>query len=171
MAVNTPAAYGMFAGNVALPQVVQTLSQSGFDKDDICMMVSPAHPLATVVREAHIIRTESVADPATTSVIAWLMKVGAVMIPTVGFFIRSQAFLQALMEGKELTGNSKALVGLGFSEGDALRFEHQLRKTGVLVYVACSEKGSANRAVEVLRRTGARETATLQKEVAQAAVA
>jgi hypothetical protein len=60
---------------------------------------------------------------------------------------------------------------LGFSEGDALRFERQLREMGALVYVACSESERTTRAVELLRRTGARETATLEKEVALQAVA
>jgi hypothetical protein len=35
---------------------------------------------------------------------------------------------------------------------------------GVLVYVACPESERTTRAVELLRRTGARETATLEKE-------
>jgi hypothetical protein len=102
------------------------------------------------------------------------MKFGAVMIPTVGLFIRSQAFLQALVMRKDSSavyGNSKALVGLGISEGDAPRFERQLREMGVLVYVACPESERTTRAVELLRRTGARETATLEKEVALEAVA
>ena len=47
MTVSTPAAYGMYAQDIALRQVVQTLNQSGFDKEDICMMVSPRHPMAT----------------------------------------------------------------------------------------------------------------------------
>lgn len=47
--------------------------------------------------------------------------------------------------------NLKALVGLGFSEYDAVRFEHELREMGVLVYVACMESGRTMRALEVLR--------------------
>jgi hypothetical protein len=57
MAINT-AAYGMYPHDVALQQVVQTLNQSGFGKEDICMMVSPKHPLAMVVREARILNAE-----------------------------------------------------------------------------------------------------------------
>jgi len=175
MAVNTQAAYGMYAQDAALQQVVQTLNQSGFDKEDICMMVSPRHPIATTVREANILNAEPGTSAAAAGLIGWLMKFGAVMIPTVGLFIRSQAFLQALVVRKDSPnayGNSKALVGLGFSEGDALRFERQLREAGVLVYVACPENSKTASAVELLRRTGARETATLgNKEVAREAAA
>jgi len=173
--VSTQAAYGMYPHDVALQQVVQTLNQSGFGKEDICMMVSPRHPIAAIVREANILNAEPEASAVATGLISWLMKFGAVMIPTVGLFIRSQAFLQALVVRKDspsVYGNSKALVGLGFSEGDALRFESELHEAGVLVYVACPENSSTTWAVELLRRTGAREAATLQQEeVALEAVA
>jgi hypothetical protein len=174
MAVSTPAAYGMYPHDVELHQVVQTLNQSGFGKEDICMMVSPSHPIATIVREANILNADPEASAIAAGLIGWLMKFGAVMIPTVGLYIRSQEFLHALGVRKDspaLRGNSRALVGLGFSEGDALRFERQLREMGALVYVACSESERTTRAIELLRRTGARETAALEKEVALQAVA
>src|SRR5579863_274056 len=102
----------------------------------------------------------------------WIFEFGAVMIPTVGFSIRSQAFLRALVTGKDsstLCGKSRPLVGLGFSEYDADRFENQLRDVGVLVYVACPEKKNAAWAVEVLRQTGAHEPALLGKSAMAAA--
>jgi hypothetical protein len=164
MAINT-AAYGMYPHDVALQQVVQTLNQSGFGKEDICMMVSPKHPLAMVVREARILNAERGAS-AAAGMMAWLMKLGAVMIPTVGLFIRSQAFFKALMATKDSSpyGNSSGLVELGFSAGDAERFENELSEMGVLVYITCPGKGGTTRAMEVLRRTGAHETATLEQE-------
>jgi len=175
MAVSTPAAYGMYPHDVELHQVVQTLNQYGFGKEDICMMVSPSHPIATTVREANVLNADPGASAIAAELIGWLMKFGAVMIPTVGLYIRSQAFLHALGVRKDspaLRGNSRALVGLGFSEGDALRFERQLREAGVLVYVACPENSKPTWAVELLRRSGARETATLgEKEVALEATA
>src|SRR5260370_40938107 len=163
MTVSTRAACGMYAEDGALQQVVQTLNQSGFDKEAICMMVSPRHPIATTVREANVLNAEPETSAAAAGLIGWLMKFGAVMIPTVGLFIRSQAFLQALVVRKyspNAYGNAKALVALVFSEGDAQRFEHQLRRPAPLVYVACEENSTTTWAVELLRRTGARETAT-----------
>ncbi len=170
-----PAAYGTYSDNVALRQVIQTLNESGFDKEDICVMVSPRHPIAAVMREANILSAEREANAVTAELIGWLMKLGAVMIPTVGFFIRSQAFLHALVTRKDsaaLCDSSNALVGLGFSEGDAERFENQLGDTGVLVYVTCPEKARTDWAVELLRRMGAGETATLaDREIAREAAA
>jgi hypothetical protein len=166
MAVNAAAAYGMYSQNVPLNDVVHTLNQAGFDNEDICMMLSPTHPVAALVRDASLFSSERGANAANAGLIGWLSEFGAVMIPTVGFFIRSQAFLHALMVAREapaLCGNARTLVGLGFSDDEADRFEAQLRQLGVLVYVACSESAKTQWACEVLRHTGAREAATLHE--------
>lgn len=166
------AAYGMYPQDVALHEIVRTLNQAGFGNEDICMMLSPRHPIATVVREASILGAEREASAVTAGLIGWLSEFGAVVIPTVGFFIRSQAFLHALLTPKDsqaLCGNTSTLVGLGFAEDDAERYEHQLREVGVLVYVACPEGTKTNWAIELLRRTGASEASTLACEATAAA--
>ena len=171
MAVNTSAAYGMYPEDIALAPIVQTLSQSGFGKEDICMMVSPSHPMATIVREASVFNA---GRESSSRIMSWLLEFGAVVIPTVGFFIRSQAFFRALLAVQDspvLCGSSKTLVGLGFSESEAVRFEEQVRDMGVLVYVACGEAAKAASAVEVLRQTGAKGPAMLEKEAAFGAAA
>ncbi len=166
MSVNSAAAYGMYSQEVALHDVVHTLNQAGFENEDICMMLAPTHPIATIVREASILNSEREASAVTAGLIGWLSEFGAVVIPTVGFFIRSQAFFHALVVAKDapaLCGSTKTLVGLGFPENDAERFESQLREVGVLVYVSCAEGAKTGWAREMLLRTGARETATLEK--------
>ena len=166
MSVNSTAAYGMYPQEVALHDVVHTLNQAGFENEDICMMLAPTHPIATIVREASILNSEREASAVTAGLIGWLSEFGAVVIPTVGFFIRSQAFFHALVVAKDapaLCGSTKTLVGLGFPENDAERFETQLREVGVMVYVSCAESAKTGWAREMLLRTGARETATLEK--------
>jgi hypothetical protein len=164
ISVPTPAAYGVYPPHVALQQVVQTLNQFGFSKESICMMVSPKHPLATVVREANIMNSERAASASTAGMMAWLMKFGAVMIPTVGLFIRSRAFLQALMSSNDASShnNSNGLVELGLSEGDAERFELEVGDQGAFVYIACPN--GTHRAMEILRLTGASQAATLERK-------
>ncbi len=177
MPMNAPAAYGIYSRDAALTDVVRNLNQAGFDNEHICMMLSPAHPIASVVRDASFFNTEKEASAATAGLIGWLSEFGAVVIPTVGFFIRSQAFFHALMVVRETTalcGNAKTLVGLGFSEDEAERFEDELEHLGVLVYVACAEGEGAKTlwAREVLRHTGAQVSATLQdRNMSVAAVA
>lgn len=165
MALTIPAAYGIYSDDVALREIVQTLNQSGFSKEDICVMVSRQHPIAAVLREANILGAERNASAATTGLFGWLMKLGAVMIPTVGFFIRSQAFLHALMtrtDSRAFCDHSNALVELGFSQHDAKRFEGQIRDTGVLIYVACPGGSTTTWAANLLRQMGAYEAATME---------
>jgi hypothetical protein len=160
MTLNASAAYGIYSHDAELHRVMHTLNQLGFDNEDICMMVSPGHPIATFVREANILNAERNADTVAERFMGWLFEFGAVVIPTVGFFIRSQVFLHALV----VSGQSRCLGGLGFSELDAERFEKQVREIGVLVYVVCAESANAEWAVEILRRTGAKEPGLLELE-------
>jgi hypothetical protein len=168
MPVNAAAAYGIYAKDAALADIVHTLNEAGFENQDICMMLSPAHPIASVVREASLFSSQRDESAAMAGMIGWLSAFGAVLIPTVGFFIRSQAFLHALMarEAPALCGNARTLVGLGLSEDEAERYEDQLRHLGVLVYVSCAENAKTQWAQEVLRHTGACETATLHENLA-----
>jgi hypothetical protein len=106
--------------------------------------------------------------------IRWFSKFGAVVIPTVGVFIRSQAFLNALFTEKNsssLSRGSRTLVDLGFSPDDAQRLGHQLCDVGALVYVSCAEKTKATGAIELLRGAGAQEAASLGAIQAAAAAA
>ncbi len=174
MAVNAAAAYGIYSQDVALSDIVRNLNQAGFENEDICMMLSPAHPIASMVRDARLFNSDMETSAVTAGLIGWLSEFGAVLIPTVGFFIRSQAFFHALMVAREapaLCGNARTLVGLGFTEEDAERFEDQLVDPGVLVYVSCAEGAKTMWAREVLRHTGAHEAATLEGRLSVAATA
>ena len=172
MAVNAAAAYGIYSQDVSLTNIVRDLNQAGFENEDICMMLSPAHPIASMVRDASLFNSDGETNTATAGLIGWLSGFGAVLIPTVGCFIRSQAFFHALMVAREapaLCGNARTLVGLGFPEEDAKRFEDQLVDLGVLVYVSCAEGAKTMWARDVLRYTGAHEAATLEEGMSVAA--
>ena len=166
MATTTAAAYGIYSQDVVLTDIVRNLNQAGFENEDICMMLSPSHPIASIVREASLFATDQEDTDASAGMIGWLSAFGAVLIPSVGFFIRSRVFLHALMVAREapaLCGNARTLVGLGFSEHEATRFEDQLSRLGVLIYVSCDENAKTLWAREVLRHSGAQETSTLEE--------
>jgi hypothetical protein len=174
MAVNTAAAYGIYTQDIALTDIVRNLNQAGFENESICMMLPPGHPIASIVRDASLFNTEKETSAVTAGLIGWLSEFGAVLIPTVGFFIRSHAFFHAFMVARgapALCGNARTLVGLGFSEEEAERFENQLGDLGVLVYVACAEGAKTFWAREVLWHSGAREAATLEERMVTAATA
>jgi hypothetical protein len=164
MSLNGTAAYAVYPRNVALPEVVSALNQAGFENQDICMVLSPAHPVATGVGDAKIGGTEREESASNARTIGWFSKFGAVVIPTVGFFTRSQAFLKALLAEQNfpaLSRGSRTLLGLGFSEDEARRLGQQLCDVGALVYVACPESDKARGAIDLLRKAGAREAAGL----------
>lgn len=173
MALNKPAAYGIYSQDVALREVISTLNQAGFGNEDICVMLSPTHPISTVIRDARILDPER-KTALSAGMIGWLSKFGAVLIPTVGFFARSRAFFHAMMEAMDspaLCASSRTLVALGFPEFEAERFEDQLHRRGALIYVSCAEAAETNWAIQLLESTGARETATVQRELMSEAAA
>jgi hypothetical protein len=59
----------MYPDDVALRQIVPTLNQSGFEKENVCVMVSPQHPIAAVVREPNILGAERAASAVTTDLV------------------------------------------------------------------------------------------------------
>jgi hypothetical protein len=174
MPATRSAAYGMYPQTALLPEIVYALSQAGFEKQDICMVLSPAHPMAAVMRDAKIVTAEPRQSAPTARMIAWFSQFGAVVIPAVGFFVRSQSFLRALMTEQNLPslcGGSKVLAGLGFSANEAQRLDRALGDAGALVYVSCAEGKRAQWALELLRSMGAREVASLEGNRATEALA
>lgn len=168
MSATGTAAYGMYPRTVALSEVVGALKMAGFDKEDICMVLSPAHPDAAALRDASLFNAEEATSVSSARLIRWFLGFGAVIIPTIGFFARSQRFLQALMGEQSLPAlsrGSRALLSLGFSQDDAKRLGYQLCDVGALVYVSCHESAKTSGAIELLRRTGAREAASLANAV------
>jgi hypothetical protein len=171
MATNALAAYGIYPHRIALNDVLASLNHAGVDNENICMMLSPAHPIATVVRDANVMNAER---ETSSGLIGWLAKFGAVVIPSVGFFIRSREFFRAIISEKESAGrcsNSGTLMGLGFSKHDADHVDHRMRDVGALVYVSCPESDKTKWALELLRDTGAEESGMVESPRAFAAQA
>ena len=173
MATNAPAAYGVYAPSVALHEVLQTLGEGGFEKEGICMMLSPSHPIATTVRESGGLPFEQIATTGAAALVAWLSEFGAVVIPTFGFFINSCKFFQSLVTERSSIApcGSGTLISLGFPEDDAQRFETQVREAGALLYVPCGNTVQMQWTLELLRATGAQETGLLECKTAMESVA
>jgi hypothetical protein len=174
MIANGTAAYGMYPRNIALPEVVCALNKAGFTNQDICMVLSPAHPDAATLHNAAEFDAPEVDRTMTARMIDWFSRFGAVVIPTVGLFIRSHAYLQAFLDEQNvpsLSQGSKTLIGLGFSPDDAKRLGTRLSDVGALVYVSCKESDKATGAIDLLRSTGAQEAACVKSRKAAAASA
>lgn len=173
MSAHGTAAYGMYSRNIALPEVVCALNEAGFDNQEICMVLSPAHPDAAAVRDANLLGDSS-GKSASARMIRWFSEFGAVFIPTVGFFLRSEAFIPALVSDHhlpKLSRGSHTLLSLGFSPEEARRLGQQLADIGALVYIPCKKGIKASGIIDLLRKTGAREAASLTASKAAAVAA
>jgi len=161
------AAYGVYSKEVELQQVVETLNQAGFPCKDICLLLAPAHPLAGLARNQMLLSSTS--DRAATSgLINWLLRLGAVVIPRAGCFIRSRNFLQPLLaETMPSASLRKAatLSNLGIAERDAHQVASLISETGVFIYVSCSQAEQSQDVREILRNTGADEARCLYQSV------
>ena len=126
------AAYAVYSDSTGVGEVVRTLDDAGFSRENICLMLAPTHPIAAIVRDANIFTAEREAAATTAGIIGWLADFGAVVIPSIGFFIRAQAFLRVLLAARDapaLCGNSRTLAGLGFAAA-CLIFGLSLRRQG-----------------------------------------
>lgn len=166
MTVTWSAAYAVYPQNVALNEVVRTLQRAGFDKENICMMLSPTHPIASIVRDTNCGAFNVDANVVSAGLLGWLTDFGAVLIPTFGFFIRSAQYFRALVSDQDsFCGRSSTLRSLGFAPRDADRFEKKLRQTGILLYVSCPEAARARWALELLRPAGPIEAGLIGAEL------
>lgn len=138
------------------------------------MVLSPAHPDAALLHDASEFSAPEVDRTLTTRMIDWFSRFGAVVIPTVGLFVRSNAYLEAFLDEENvpsMSQGSRTLIGLGFSQDDARRLGSRISDVGALVYVSCNEGDKATGAIELLRRTGAQEAACLTSRSHKAAAA
>jgi len=157
------AAYAVYPRYVSVFEVANALNQAGFDNNEICMVLSPAHPVAQIVRETNVLELERESRAVSTRMIGRVSKLGAFVIPSVSFFVRSQEFFQALMTDHETpAAKSGTLASLGFSRDDVERLDHRLSDgIGALIYVSCQERARTDRAIELLRKAGAWEAASM----------
>lgn len=161
----TTGVFAIYPQATAVEEVLQTLAQGGFDKESICMMLAPSHPLAEMARDANLRPFERDLH-ANAGVIGWLSEFGAVLIPTFGFFIRSREFFHALLDQDSIAhcGRCGTLTSLGFSERDARRCEQRLRESGVMIYLLCANAAQSQWALELMTSLGADEAALLVRE-------
>lgn len=163
----TAAAYGVFSQGIPLQSVVATLNQKGVQNQDICVLLAPAHPIAARMHEMNTDVYEPRSKASLSRLVEWVSKLGAVSVPGVGVFIRSGAYMGALMESNErsvLCRNWKTLSRLGIPEQDTARLENHISGDSGMIYVACEESDS-QRVAEILKETGAQEISSVQLTV------
>ncbi len=158
------ATHGMCPPDVDLEYVVQTLNQAGFANESICLLLAAGHPLARLMRDLRLLSSE--ADHASSGLMQWLLRLGAVVIPRDGFFIRSRHFLHCLMvepKTSSCQGIAATLLNLCIPETEVVHLEELISDSGALVYVKCEQFAQSQWAREILRQSGAVETRCLEE--------
>jgi len=159
------AAYAMFPADAQVEQVVRSLNLAGFGDENICVFLSPAHPIAEAVQNMKVNSSShrSVAS-ARAGVVSWLSRFGAIVIPGVGFFIGSREFLSALAphhRQSSVERRGELLAGLGIPQPDAARYEARVRRDATLIFVSCQGAARSQWAREILWRMRAEEVRLL----------
>jgi hypothetical protein len=159
------AAYGIFPMDAQVEEVLQSLNLAGFQSEDICLFLTPAHPIAEGLQTMKFAFSNDLATEASLSdVVAWLSQLGAVVIPGIGFFIASREFLRALMPNDYRSiavRQGEMMRGLGIPQPDAARYEARVREDATLVFVSCDGSARSHWAREILWRMRAEEVSLL----------
>jgi hypothetical protein len=154
------AACGIFSTRVRLEAVIASLNSAGFRSGDICVFLSPSHPIAEELRHLNTPYASLAREVELESTVAWLAKFGGFVIPGVGLFVGSRSYLPALTQvdcrpGR--TGNQGMLQNLGIPEEAATRYEARLRRDAMIVFVDCDGWAQSEWAREILQRLQAEE--------------
>ncbi len=153
------AAYAIFSTETRLEDVLTSLNSAGFESEDICVFLSPRHPIADGVRNLKTADSFS-AEVDIEGTVSWLSSFGGVVIPGVGCFVGSREYLQALAQADcrpETVANGSALTSLGIPRAAAERHQQRLRQDASLVFVNCEGGAKSEWAREILRRLRAEE--------------
>ena len=158
------AAYGIFPSDTQLEEVLTSLNSAGFQSEDICVVLSPMHPIVDGVRSLKSSTSCQSIEGKLENTVSWLATFGGVVIPGVGIFIGSREYLRALAQTDYLPEdtNRAVLASLGIPESAAARCEERLRHDANLVFVICEGSAHSEWAREILRRLRAEEVCSME---------
>jgi hypothetical protein len=167
MALSAAAAYGMYATESPIQEILASLNQAGCSSEDVCLLMPSSHPVAQAVRDAKFVPTTFSSDAPASELLQWLSRLGAVVIPGVAFFVGSRVFLRAVLDPcpVSMSSSSERLLALGLSPDEADHYGNRLNRDGVMIFVSCRGEEQSHEIREVLSRTGALEASCSQEPV------
>ena len=168
MAGKNTAVFGIYANRLEAEEAVENLRRVGFRSTDVSVLFPDnqgtkdfAHEKNTKAPEG--VTTGVAAGGVAGGVLGWLTGIGALAIPGLGAFIAAGPIVAALA-GAGAIGTLGALIGaligMGFPEYEARRFEGRIRDGGILLSVHCDNNDWVKRAKDVLEHTGAQDIGT-----------
>jgi hypothetical protein len=157
---HTSAIFGIYQNRQSVERAVNALKDSGYRDKDISILsseeTSTMHKKSTKAPEGAA--TGGSAGALIGATLGWLAGMNVLPIPGRKNFVAAGPIL-SLLAGAGIIGSLGwiigALVGMGFPEYEAKRFEGMMKGGGILVAVHADSKDWKNRALDILERTGA----------------
>lgn len=164
MSKNT-AVFGMYSSYAAAEGAVDALYGAGFRNTDISVMFPENVGTKDFAHEKGTKAPEGATAGASTGAVVggtlgWLAGIGSLAIPGVGPFIAAGPIMAALAGagvGGAVGGLAGALIGMGIPEYEAKRYEGLVNKGGILLSVHSDNSEWADKAKDILERTGAED--------------
>jgi hypothetical protein len=153
----------IFRSKIDLEKGVASLKASGFMNGDVSALIPQPESSHEFAHTAGTKAPEGVTVGAATGAVTgggfgWLVGAGAFAAPGFGVLIAAGPIVAALAGlgvGGTLGGVAGGLVGFGFPEYEAKRYEGHVREGGYLLSVHCIDSDWRNTAKEILERAGA----------------
>jgi hypothetical protein len=149
--------------------IVDDLKSAGFNNNDISVLFPDksstrdfAHEKSTKAPEGAM--TGAGAGVAVGGALGWLAGIGALAIPGVGPLVAAGPILAAASGaavGGAVGGIAGALVGLGFPEYEAKRYEGKIKDGNILISVHTDDSDQINNAKRIFKDAGAEDISTV----------
>lgn len=160
--------FGIYSTRTQAEEAVDALHAAGFRSEDISALLPDNVGNKDFATEKHTKAPEGATTGASSGavlggVLGLLAGIGALAIPGVGPLIAAGPIMGALAGmgvGGVTGGIVGALVGMGIPEYEAKRYEGRIKSGGILMSVHVDSGDWADRAKDILKRTGAEDIAT-----------
>jgi hypothetical protein len=174
MAGKNTAVFGIYSTREAVENAVDQLKDAGYRNTDISVLFAQNSGTKDFAHEKHTKAPEGATTGAGTGVVlggtlGWLAGIGALAIPGIGPFIAAGPIMTALAGaavGGTTGGVVGALLGMGFPEYEAKRYEGRVKKGGILLSVHCDDSEWTKKAENILENSGAEDVASTGESAA-----
>lgn len=172
MAGKNTAVFGIYSTRAELERAILALEVAGFRTTDLSVLL----PHNEGTKDLAVDKATKAPEGATTgagtgalvgSGLGWLVGIGALAIPGVGPLIAAGPIMAALAGagiGGAVGGVSGAMIGMGFPEYEAKRYEGRVLKGGMLLSVHSDDSDWAAKAKAILAETGAEDVSSSGEE-------
>lgn len=167
MASNT-VVLGIYESRTQLERGIEELRKAGFRTNSVSALFPDGDQTREFAHEKGTKAPEGATTGATSGAVlggtlGWLAGIGTLAIPGLGPFIAAGPIMAALAGagvGGAVGGVTGALIGMGFPEYEAKRYEGRVKDGGILVSVTCADSDEEDRVEDILERTGARDVSS-----------